>query len=92
MMSTMSNDQNPMSTVIVEMNNLVAIASAAPTAEQRAIASLDAYNYARGTLAPALAAQRRAAVRELRAIGYSLNDCARLLGVTDSRIAQITGT
>ena len=76
------------------MADLVALTDAAlraPSAEKRALAALEAYNYNRQVVGPAIAAQRRSAVRELRAIGYTLQGCAELLGVSDSRIAQITG-
>lgn len=90
MMGTMTADH--LAEAGARMAELERLAVNAPSAEERAKAALEAYNYCRGTYAPMLAAQRRSAVRELRAIGYSLRECADMLGVTDSRIAQITGT
>ncbi len=73
------------------MTAKIAAVTEASSAEERAIAALDAYEFSRSTFGPAIASARRQAVRELRAQGYSLAEAAQLLGVTDSRIAQITG-
>lgn len=74
-----------------EMTRLIGAIQRAATPERRAVLALEAYNFQRTVYSPAIAQARRQAVRELRATGYSLKECAELLGVTDSRIAQITG-
>lgn len=90
-MLTMTTSQELLNQAAERMAQHVTDVFGAPTAEARAQAALAAHNYNRATFAPAIAAERRQAVRELRAMGWSLKECAELLGVTDSRIAQITG-
>ena len=72
-----------------QMAVLASLVEAAPTAEVRAQRALEAWQYATQTVAPAAAAARRSAFRELRALGYSLSEIAELTGITDSRVAQI---
>lgn len=57
----------------------------------RALAATELYTWGREELMPLVASLRRAAVRELRAEGYSLREVAELLGVTDARVSQIVG-
>lgn len=58
---------------------------------ERAELTLGAYEYVRSTLQPAIAAERRAAFRGLRAEGYKLQEIADAVGITNSRVAQICG-
>ena len=60
----------------------------ATSAQQRAILAADLWSFAHSSLLPAIATERRSAVRALRA-DYSLSAIAEMLGVNDSRIAQI---
>lgn len=73
-----------------ELGELAAAATTAPTAPERAIMAMEAYEYARTQVLPSLATVRREAVRRLRADGMTIAAIAEILGVTDSRISQIT--
>lgn len=83
--------ESPLDVAMTTFQAMVDGVRDAPTAETRAQAAADAYEYARTTLLPEVASMRRSAIRELRAMGYSLREAAELLGVSDGRISQITG-
>lgn len=70
---------------------LVGRMMSAPTDEDKALLAVEAWEYARRTLSPALATERRAAVRGLRAQGMTLQQIGDLLGITTSRVSQIVG-
>lgn len=89
---TCTGGVSPLAAAMAHLELLVDRIERGGSPEERAIAALDAYGYQRSEVGPLIAAARRQAVRELRASGYSLRECADLLGVTDSRIAQITGS
>jgi DNA-directed RNA polymerase sigma subunit (sigma70/sigma32) len=71
-----------------EFDDRVVLLRGATSAEQRAMLAAELWEFVRSELQPAVTTERRAAVRALRA-DYTLSAIGEMLGVTDSRVAQI---